>query len=83
MSLDGVQIALNFPNALYSIPSTTKSAIGYYVKSPPSFNSSFIRYGNKAQVVSSTVPHKTIIILERKRDSPNTELKNLNPLAAK
>lgn len=37
MSLDGVQIALNFPNALYSIPSTTKSAIGYYVKSPPSF----------------------------------------------
>lgn len=37
MSLDGVQLALNFLNALYSIPSTTKSAIGYYAKPQPSF----------------------------------------------
>lgn len=37
MSLDGVQLALNFHSALYSVPSTTKSAIEYYVRSQPSF----------------------------------------------
>lgn len=59
LSLNGVQLALNFSSALHPIPSVTKTAIGYYVRSQFSFfKSSFVRYGNNGQVISPTMPHK-------------------------